>query len=291
MDRASLRHSLHAVRKLAEAIVLRTATPQEMHVELDRLRASARYADARCLVPFGQKVYAQTDEDGILREIFRRIGLTTRTFVEFGVGNGLENNTLALLFEGWTGLWIEGSAAHVHALEAGFATTLASGRLKARQAMITRENIDALIAADMPHGPIDLLSVDIDGNDYHVFEAIRCIDPRVVVIEYNAKFAPPIEYCMVYDPAHRWQRDDCFGASLSFLEKAFARRGYALVGCNVAGANAFFVRAGLVGDLFDRPFTAEHHYEPARYHLAGAPSGHPASYRALERAMPGAPIR
>jgi hypothetical protein len=291
MDRASLRYSLHAIRKLAEAAVLRTATPQAIHVELDRLRASARYADARCLVPFGHKVYSQTDEDGILREVFRRIGVTSRTFVEFGVGNGLENNTLALLFDGWTGLWIEGSAGHLRAIEAGFAATLASGRLKARQAMITRENIDALIAADMPAGEIDLLSVDIDGNDVHVFEAIRCIDPRVVVIEYNAKFAPPIEFCMAYDPLHRWQHDDCFGASLAFLEKSFARRNYALVGCNVAGANAFFVRADLAGDRFAGPFTAERHYEPARYHLAGVPSGHPASYRALERALAGGTIR
>ena len=90
---------------------------------------------------------------------------------------------------------------------------------------------------------------------------------------------------MAYDPTHVWQGDDCFGASLKFLERALARRGYLLVGCSLSGVNAFFVHKDVVGDLFLAPFTAERHYEPARYYLGGASSGHPAAYRTLERSL------
>ena len=72
---------------------------------------------------------------------------------------------------------------------------------------------------DVVDSEIDLLSVDIDGNDFHVLKAITCIKPRVIVMEYNSKFPPPILFCMDYNPEHRWQGNDCFGASLKFLEE------------------------------------------------------------------------
>jgi hypothetical protein len=100
------------------------------------------------------------------------------------------------------------------------------------------------------------------------------IQPRVVVLEYNAKFRPPIEWIMPYKEDHWWDGTHKFGASLSSYCKLMERLGYYLVGCNITGANAFFVRADLVGEKFAAPFTAENHFEPARYWLAMA-SGHP----------------
>jgi len=133
---------------------------------------------------------------------------------------------------------------------------------------------------DVPE--VDLFSLDIDGNDLHVFEAVECVRPRVVVMEYNAKFPPPIEYGLAYDPEYLWEGDDCFGASLTTLEQRMRTKGYRLVGCNLTGSNAFFVRHDLVAGKFLEPYTAEVHYQPARYHLAGYRSGHPPSYGALE---------
>lgn len=241
------------------------------------------------LVPFGYRVYSQNDEDGIIAEIFNRIGTTNKVFVEFGVGSGLENNTLFLLHQGWRGLWLDASDA-VERARAGYHRLIDSGRLQIRKAHVTPDNINQLIGADIGEQEIDLLSVDIDGNDFHVLNAIDCIDPRVVVVEYNAKFPPPVTYCMEYDPHHAWDGSDHFGASLKWFELKMADRGYRLVGCNLTGTNAFFVRDDLVGDGFLAPFTAERHYQPARYELSASfagLSGHPASFKTLAGALHG----
>ncbi|MGB3615530.1 MAG: FkbM family methyltransferase [Elainellaceae cyanobacterium] len=253
--------------------------------EIERLRASDRYQDPKHLMPFGGKVYSQSDEDGIIREIFNRIGTINKTFVEFGIGNGLENNTLALLFQDWTGLWIDASTKSVNAIKTNFSKIIERKQLAIVQSFITTDNINTLISNHIQASEIDLLSVDIDGNDYHVLDAITCISPRVVVVEYNAKFTPPILYCMDYDETHTWEKDDCFGASLKFFEVALAQKGYCLVGCNISGVNAFFVRHDLVGDRFAAPFTAEHHYEPPRYYLSGYFAGHPAAYKTLAKSL------
>jgi hypothetical protein len=249
--------------------------------EIERIRKSSRYSSPKNLLPFGYKIYSQSDEDGILREIFNRIGVTNRTFLEIGVGNGLENNTVAFLFEKWKGLWLESSAKSTRKIEKNYANVIKSGHLKVINSFVTKENINDLISWEGKE--IDLLSIDIDGNDAHVFEAITSITPRVVVIEYNAKFPPPIVYCMKYNATYIWKKDDCLGASLKYLEILFAEKGYCLIGCNITGVNAFFVRKDLVGDKFESPYTAEKHFEPARYYLAtGFKSGHPSAYSTLE---------
>jgi hypothetical protein len=253
--------------------------------EYDRLKADLRYSDTKHLIPYGRKAYSQFDEDGIIAEIFRRIGTTNKSFVEFGVGNGLENNTLALLFDDWRGLWIDAAPHSIQSIRTSFSKIIDSGRLKVVESFITRENINELIRHHVEQHDIDLLSVDIDGNDYHVLSAITCIRPRVIVIEYNAKFFPPLLYCMEYNASHVWRADDCFGASLKFLEAKLLERGYCLVGCGLSGANAFFVRQDLVADRFLAPFTAESHYQPARYYLNCLSSGHPAAYNTLARSL------
>ncbi|NEO94004.1 MAG: hypothetical protein F6K56_28925 [Moorea sp. SIO3G5] len=253
--------------------------------EIERLRTSERYQNPQCLIPFGSKVYSQSDEDGIIREIFNRIGVTNQIFVEFGIGNGLENNSLALLFDHWQGLWIDASSSSVDKIRKYFHKVIENGQLKIVKSFITKENINELISANIDANEIDLLSVDIDGNDYHIIDAITCISPRVIIVEYNAKFTPPILYCMDYDATHRWEKDDCFGASLKFFEVNLDKKGYYLVGCNLSGVNAFFVRKDLVSDQFLAPFTAENHYEPARYYLSGYFAGHPASYQTLAKSL------
>ena len=251
--------------------------------EIDRIKDSPRHKKPKPLGSYGSKIYSQNDEDGIISEIFSRIGTTNNTFVEFGIGNGLENNTIALLFDNWNGLWIDASTRSVEDINKNLNKIIKSGKLKVIESFITKNNINELISNNIDSTEIDLLSVDLDGNDYHVLNAITCISPRVIVIEYNAKFTPPTSFCMDYDESHTWKGDDCFGASLKFLEKNID--GYCLVGCNLNGVNAFFVRQDLVGDNFLNPFTAENHYEPARYYLSGFPSGHPAAYSTLEKSL------
>jgi hypothetical protein len=226
-----------------------------------------RYADPNKLNRYEFKVYSQNGEDGILQEIFERIGTTNKVFVEFGVGNGLENNTAFLLMKGWSGSWIEGSADFVTEIQREFKPLLEQKTLHVQQAFITAENIESLFRNAHIPAEFDLLSIDIDGNDYWVWKAITHYTPRVVVVEYNATFPPPVEWIKPYNAAWMWDGSTNFSASLQAYERLAAEKGYVLVGCNFTGSNAFFVRRDLAGEHFAAPHTAAHHYEPARYFL------------------------
>ena len=237
-----------------------------------------RLDNPKCLELYGFKVYSQNDEDGIIEEIFNRIGTANKLFVEFGVENGLECNSHYLLHKGWRGLWIEGNEDSFKQIFARFFPVIRTGQLGCICSFITKDNINDLIGSASVGGEIDLLSVDMDGNDYYVWEAINVVRPRVVIIEYNAKFPPNHEWKMAYNEKHTWDGSDCHGASLKALELLGRRLGYRLVGTNLNGVNAFFVRQELAGDKFIDPPTAENLYNPFRYHRQQYSNGHPATY-------------
>lgn len=222
-----------------------------------------RYADEKCLVKHGYKVCSQNDEDGIIDHIFRRIGRESSYFVEFGIGwGGLQNNTLHLLMNGWSGLWFEGNAEWAAVTEEGFGPLIDAGRINVSQAYVDRENFESLLEKAGVPAEFDLLSIDIDGNDYWVWAALERYRPRSVVIEYQPAFGPVADWKMKYGPHSVWNGGtQSFGASLKALELLGRQKGYSLVGCNITGANAFFVRDDLVGDHFLAPFTSEFHHE------------------------------
>ena len=250
--------------------------------EMERLQKTTKYSNPLNLIPYGKKIYSQNDEDGIIIEIFKRIGTNKKKFIEFGCGNGIENNTYALLFQGWNGLWLDGSLRKIKKIKKNLPKTISSGKLIVKQAFITKENINKLLSDFEIEDEIDLLSIDIDGNDAHIFEAITCIKPRVIIIEYNARFIPPVKYCVNYSSNFTWDWSDNGGASIKYLELLAFKKGYKLVACNLSGVNAFFIRDDLVEKKFEAPFTAEKHYEPARPYISKIKSGHPASFKTLE---------
>lgn len=185
---------------------------------------------------------------------------------------------MKLLLEGWRGLWIECEAKFVLDITHRFRDAIEAGRLKVKTAFITCDNINALIGSYF-EGEIDLLSIDIDGNDIYILESITVVNPRVIVIEYSGKFPPPINVAQEYNPQYIWGGSDYSGSSLEAITKIATRKGYCLVGCGIVGANAFFVRRDLVGDRFQQPFTADNHYQPARYFLWQTyVSGHPPNW-------------
>jgi hypothetical protein len=253
----------------------------EMH--LQRLFSVEPYNAPKRLERHGFRAFSQNDEDGILQEMFRRIGASHRTFVEFGVQDGLQTNTRLLLYQGWRGLWIEADERTHAKAQRSFATEIAAGQLQVHRAFVTAQNISGLIESSQL-GELDLLSIDIDGNDYWIWEAIA-LRPRVVVIEYNAKFRPPTKWVMQYNEQHRWDYTDYHGASLESLNALGRQKGYTLVGCCLAGVNAFFVRDDLVLDHFAEPDVATL-YNPARYYLqrflaAGHPTGPFGPYKSI----------
>ena len=257
----------------------------DLHRFWAEMLAQPRYADPKRLLRYGFKVYSQHDEDGIIQEIFRRIGATTKSFVEFGVETGIECNTVKLLVEGWRGLWIEANAQACKAIGANFDSFLKDKRLALQQSLVTAENINTLMQNGGCKGEIDMLSIDIDFNDYWVWKAIEAVSPRVVAIEYNAGLRPPMSLTVPYQPNRAGDGTNYFGASLEALVRLGRAKGYRVVGCNISGSNAFFVREDLCADHFIEPATAEEHYEPPRHFfsflLAGPQAPKPGPYVAV----------
>ena len=103
-------------------------------------------------------------------------------------------------------------------------------------------NIDEELKFSKLNKNLDLLSIDIDGNELYVLNELKIINPRVIIVEYNAKFPPPVEKTIKYDPKFIWDYDDYFGSSLQLLENTLKKIGYVLVGCNALGVNAFFIK-------------------------------------------------
>ena len=263
-------------------LVRSTATIEQRRYIAELLQ-NPRYDNPKMLTRHGFKVYSQGDEDGFIQEIFNRIGVTSRTFVEFGVGDGLENNTVKLLLEGWSGLWLEGSPKDAASIRSRFRRELKSKQLSFKEVFIDAENINSLIG-DVYQGEIDLLSIDIDGNDIHVLKSIDVVNPRALVIEYNGKFPPPISIAPTYTPSYMWSGTDYNGSSLAAITKIAETKNYTLVGCNIIGTNAFFVRTDLVQGKFASPATPETHFEPARYFLLPAYTiGHQADWGIYDR--------
>lgn len=204
-----------------------------------RLRRALRTGHALDdLTAYERRVFSQNGEDGIIDAIFRKIGPTNRYFVEFGVQDGSECNTRLLAERhGWRGLLMDGGHEN-------------SDR-SLRREFITAENINDLFARYAVPAEFDLLSIDIDGNDYWVWRALDTrFRPRVVIIEYNAAEGPERVSTIEYAPAFRWGGTDYMGASLGALVAVSRDRGYTLVACDSRGVNAFFVRNDLVPGNF-----------------------------------------
>lgn len=238
------------------------------------VRNDPKRNDPRDLLRFGYRVCSQNDEDGIIEEIFRRIGCGDRRFVEFGVGSGLENNTAYLLHCGWRGVWLDAVASNVGSASQALKSVIAAGRLNIIPKMVSAENIEGVFRdAGVPSEP-DLVSIDIDGNDFWVWSSLVNFRPRVVVIEYNAGMGPSLDWVVPYDASRPWDGSRTFGASLAALVRLGREKGYRLVGCCFAGVNAFFVRRDVAGECFSPRDDSQYHFQPARYY-AEFPNGHP----------------
>jgi hypothetical protein len=198
------------------------------------------------------RVFSQWGEDGIVQFLIARVPIERPIFVEFGVENYVESNTRFLLTNNqWAGLVIDGSAQNIEYIRRD--PIYWACNLKAEHSFITRENIEMILARNGIRGDIGLLSVDIDGNDYWVWQAIQSISPRIVICEYNSHFGPVAEVSTPYDPAFVRDRAHFskiyYGASISALCVLASSRGYSLVAANSVGNNVFFVRNDVLGSL------------------------------------------
>ncbi|MFA4981715.1 MAG: hypothetical protein WC592_04520 [Candidatus Omnitrophota bacterium] len=200
----------------------------------------------------GFKVFSQTDEDGILLYIFSIIGAAIKKSVEICAGDGIECNTANLIINhGWHGLLVDGNETLVKEGQEFYKKNIHTWIYPPVfvHSWITRDNVNEIIKKNGFMGEIDLLSIDMDGMDYWIWEAISVINPRVVVIEYQDIIGPDKALTAPYKddfnaytyPLTRGMPNFC-GASLPALVKLAKKKNYRLVGCNKYGYNAFFIR-------------------------------------------------
>jgi hypothetical protein len=183
-----------------------------------------------------KKVYSQNGEDGIIQKIFDNIGTTNKVAVEIGVSvgpNGNENNTMNLILQGWTSYWFD-------CLD----TTNVPDNCIFTKKLLTVDNIVETFESINVPKEMDLLSIDIDSNDYHLREALHKYKPRVCIMEYNGCIDGNTEYIMPLDNDYVWPGtiDKTFGASLKSYTIQAEKMGYDLVYCETQGVNAFFIR-------------------------------------------------
>ncbi len=248
---------------------------QSLKVQVGRLQTSQMLAARpQTLREAEFRVFSQFGEDGIIQYLLSKVGPVPTTFVEFGVQEYSEANTLFLLLnDNWRGLIMDGSSAAMRAVRQR--ELYWRHELCAVHAFITRDSINELLRQAGVEGELGLLSIDIDGNDYWVWERIDAVDPVIVVAEYNAVLGCTEPVSVPYHPRFRRTRAHFsslyWGCSLAALCHLADRRGYGFVGTNGAGNNAFFVRRDRCKDL--TVLTAEQGYTASRFRESRDESG------------------
>ncbi len=253
-----LRRDLTALRNDIDTLKILSAQPLIQNIRAGKSFSSLREAEF--------KVFSQFGDDGIIQYLIHRLAPLPDSFVEFGVENYRESNTRFLLLNNnWRGLVMDSDAAsidHIQHDEIYWRHTLT-----ARRAFVTRDNIDDLLKEAGFLGEVGLLSIDIDGNDYWVWEKLTAINPVIVIVEYNSIFGSDLAVTIPYDPnfaRHQAHYSGQFwGASLAALTQLAEKKGYSPVGCNSAGNNAYFVRKDKIDNL--PVLTAKEAFVDARF--------------------------
>lgn len=281
---------LSRLKRLARELLHAKSTVERIEESLGKVRSEldkGLILNARALManwdpngplqPFSDyefQVFSQFGDDGIIQRLIRGLKITEESFIEFGVQDYSESNTRFLLLNNnWRGLILDCSEEAM----AGVRRSPLHWRhdLTVASAFIDRDNINSLLEQNGFQGELGLLSVDIDGNDYWVWEAINVVNPVIVIVEYNAVFGSRAAVSIPYDP--RFYRTDAhpsnlyWGCSLAALVHLAEKKGYAFIGCNSHGNNSYFVRKDRLGSL--RPLTAAEGYVESKFRESRDPDG------------------
>lgn len=212
------------------------------------------------------KVFSQFGDDGIIQYLIQNIEIPQKKFIEFGVQNYQESNTRFLLMNNnWKGLVIEGNKEDVDYIKKD--EIYWRYDLTAVNCFITKENINKIFSENGFTGEVGLLSIDIDGNDYWIWECINVVNPIIVIVEYNSVFGPHYAVTVPYDPSFIRTKAHYsnlyWGCSLKGFYLIAKKKGYSFIGCNSNGNNAYFVRKDKLGDL--KTLTIEEGYVESKF--------------------------
>lgn len=248
--------------------------------ELKLLTAKLLIQKVRSREPLGDireaefKVFSQFGDDGIIQYLIRHVPVSKQSFVEFGVEDYKESNTRFLLVnDNWKGLVLDQDSRCVRRIRRD--PVYWKHDLTAVRAFIDRDNINGVFEKNGFRGPVGLLSIDMDGNDYWVWERIDVIDPDIVIAEYNSVFGPRHAITVPYDPAFRRTKAHYsnlfWGCSLKALCRLAEKKSYVFAGSNSAGNNAYFVKKAKAGNL--KSYTVESGYVESKFRESRDPSG------------------
>ena len=216
---------------------------------------------------FEKKIFSQNGEDGITMKLVELIyngNNDNKFYVEFGVENGMECNTRILReYYNWKGLQMDGSNEN--------------DKFNLRKEFITKENVVELFKKYNVPQNINILSVDIDFNDFYCLKEIlanyRC---DIIICEYNATHLANEDKIIIYDKNGSWDGSNYFGVSLLSLEKLGKKYNYSLIYCNANGVNSFLIHNDLIKNKnlqFKNFGDIAKIYKPAKYG-SGPNGGH-----------------
>jgi hypothetical protein len=239
------------------------------------------------------KVFSQWGDDGIIQYLVNYLDIENKFFIEFGVEDYLESNTRFLLInDNWSGLVMDGSESNISKIKQS--EIYWKQDLIAKYAFITRENINQLISDENIKNNIGLLHIDIDGNDYWIWKALKVVEPIIMILEYNSIFgyerAITIPYNADFIASTAHHSYLYFGASILSLCDLAEEKGYAFVGSNSAGNNAYFVKKEYLKEL--KPLTAKEGYVESKFRQSRDENGNLNYLRADEilESIKGMPI-
>lgn len=262
--------------------------------ELDQqkmLQASSHFHSARHqyhkkdLAEHEYKVFSQFGDDGIIQFLVSLITPVDRLFIEFGVEDFLESNCRFLMMhDNWSGLIFDGSATAIKSIRRR--DDFWKYDLDARSAFLSTENLNAELRQGLGDRTADLVSIDVDGNDYWLMAELE-LRPSILIVEYNSVFGADRAITVPYRPDfNRTQAHYSnlyFGASLLALADLASEKGYSLVGSNQAGNNAFFLRDDVMQGAGMVPVPAEQAYVCSRFREGRDEKGQLSYARAAQR--------
>ncbi|MEZ0359016.1 hypothetical protein [Mycobacterium sp. SA01] len=222
----------------------------------------------------GFRCYSEFEEDGILLYVLAGIGMKTRRVVEIGCGTGAVNMSSNLILNhGYKGYLFDGSSSNINAADAFYRSKKDCHliRPELKQSWITRANVNEVLASAGAAGEVDVFSLDIDGNDWHIWDAIDVIQPRICVFETNDIIPGDLSLTIPYVPDFNYrdlpeEHQDFRSVSLLAMSRLSAAKGYRLIGAHRHGFNVFFMRNDVGRELFPEILISEIHDNPWTHH-------------------------
>ena len=257
---------LHLAKRLFQLLERSEQRFDELKINQGKILSQlARSVQSTNLQDYEFKVFSQWGEDGIIQRLVNNIPIANKTFIEFGVEDFFESNCRFLMVNNnWRGFVMDGSEAYIERLRSSHFYWKYD--LQALSAFVTSENVNTLLRKSGFDSDLGILSIDLDGIDYWILDAVAYFQPRILILEYNAVFgserAISVSYDKTFIRSQKHSSNLYWGASLPALSHAASKKGYVLVGTNSAGCNAFFVRSDLVNEKVP---AAPHSFTESRY--------------------------